>query len=177
MACRSGNVRPRPWAPAMTRSMTAWRKFLNAGAFHHADVLVMGGEMTGRAMVPLVADGRGWRVTFEEQPHRLSGEAEMAAMETHIADRGHYPVRLSQDEVEAFANDAVLVDRRFTAEIRHRLERWMAMADERLAGSAIRCLVAPAADGHFDVGPLVTATTRVELATANAIGLEGVTLV
>ena len=32
-------------------SDVCWRKFLNAGAFHKADVLVMGGDMTGKAMV------------------------------------------------------------------------------------------------------------------------------
>ena len=34
-------------------SEVCWRKFLNAGAFHKADVLVMGGDMTGKAMVPI----------------------------------------------------------------------------------------------------------------------------
>ena len=35
-------------------SEVCWRKFLNAGAFHKADVLIMGGDMTGKAMVPIV---------------------------------------------------------------------------------------------------------------------------
>ena len=39
-----------------------WRKFLNAGKFHKADVLIMGGDMTGKAMVPIVADGSSWEL-------------------------------------------------------------------------------------------------------------------
>ena len=35
-------------------SDVCWRKFLNAGKFHKADVLIMGGDMTGKAMVPIV---------------------------------------------------------------------------------------------------------------------------
>ena len=37
-------------------SEVCWRKFLNAGKFHKADVLIMGGDMTGKAMVPIVAE-------------------------------------------------------------------------------------------------------------------------
>ncbi len=33
-------------------SEVCWRKFLNAGKFHKADVLIMGGDMTGKAMSP-----------------------------------------------------------------------------------------------------------------------------
>ena len=36
-------------------SEVCWRKFLNAGTFHKADNLVMGGDMTGKAMVPIVS--------------------------------------------------------------------------------------------------------------------------
>ncbi len=36
-------------------SEVCWRKFLNAGKFHKADVLIMGGDMTGKAMVPIVS--------------------------------------------------------------------------------------------------------------------------
>ncbi|MBD0289951.1 MAG: metallophosphoesterase, partial [Thermoleophilia bacterium] len=31
-----------------------WRKFLNAAAFYEADVLVLGGDLTGKILVPLV---------------------------------------------------------------------------------------------------------------------------
>jgi len=35
-------------------SETCWRKFLNAAKFYGCDVLVCGGDMTGKAIVPLV---------------------------------------------------------------------------------------------------------------------------
>ena len=86
-------------------SDVCWRKFLNAGAFHKADVLIMGGDMTGKAMVPIVANGSGWDVTIQDQHHALATEAELVAMEKRISDRGYYPVRLSRDEVNAWSDD------------------------------------------------------------------------
>ena len=96
-------------------SEVCWRKFLNAGAFHKADVLIMGGDMTGKAMVPIVPQGSGWRLSLQDQEHILSTEAELIAMEKRILDRGYYPIRLSADEVAAWEADPTLVDDRFKA--------------------------------------------------------------
>jgi Icc-related predicted phosphoesterase len=158
-------------------SEICWRKFLNAGTFHKADVLVMGGDMTGKAMVPIVANGSGWDVTIQDQHHALATETELAAMEKRISDRGYYPVRLSRDEVDAWASEPTLVDARFKAEILRTVERWIALADERLGSSSIRCIVSPANDDMFEVDPIIAAGRHVELGEANTIDLEGFSLV
>jgi hypothetical protein len=158
-------------------SDVCWRKFLNAGTFHKADVLVMGGDMTGKAMVPIVANGSSWDVTLQEQRHVLSTEDELRAMEKRIADRGYYPVRLSRDEVDAWSDDPAAVDVRFKQEMLASVERWLALADERLKGSGIRCIVSPANDDIFEIDPLIEAAELVDLGESNAIELDGFKLV
>jgi len=158
-------------------SEICWRKFLNAGSFHKADVLIMGGDMTGKAMVPIVAANGGWEVTLQEQRFELTTEDELLAMEKRIGGRGYYPVRLSRDELAAWAADPSLVDARFKAEMLAAVERWMALADERLAGKGIRCVVSPANDDMFEIDPIIDAARHVELGEANTIALDGFTLV
>jgi hypothetical protein len=158
-------------------SEVCWRKFLNAGAFHKADVLIMGGDMTGKAMVPIVATPDGWALSLQEQRHELSSEDEVRAMEKRIADRGYYPVRLTRDEIDAWSDDPGLVDERFKSEILRAVERWMTLADERLAGSGIRCVVSPANDDMFEIDPIIERAERVELGEANVIDLDGLALV
>ena len=158
-------------------SDVCWRKFLNAGAFHKADVLVMGGDMTGKAMVPIVANGSGWELTLQDQKLTLTTEAEVVAMEKRISDRGYYPIRLSREEVDAWADDASLVDARFKAEIVHGVERWMAIADEKLRGSQIRCIVSPANDDMFEIDELIERADSAILGEAVAIDLEGLTMI
>ncbi len=159
-------------------SEVCWRKFLNAGAYHQADVLIMGGDMTGKAMVPIVGNGGGtWEVTLQEQRHTLTGEDELKTMEKRVLDRGYYPVRLSRDEVDAWSADPALVDARFKQEMLGAVERWMALADERLKGSKIRCIVSPANDDMFEIDPLIERAERVDLGEGNTIALDGFTVV
>jgi Icc-related predicted phosphoesterase len=158
-------------------SDVCWRKFLNAGAFHKADVLIMGGDMTGKAMVPITGSGSKWRVTLQEQEHALDGEDAVAAMEKRIHDRGYYPIRLEPDEMAAWQADPDKVDARFKHEMVSQVQRWMDLADERLAGKSIRCIVSPANDDIFEVDSIIAAAKEVELGESNLIDLDGFSMV
>jgi Icc-related predicted phosphoesterase len=158
-------------------SEVCWRKFLNAGAFHKANVLIMGGDMTGKAMVPIVKRASDWRLNLQDQEHVLTTEEEVRAMEKRILDRGYYPIRLTPEEVAAWEADPALVDARFKAEMIGGVERWMALADERLKSTSIRCIVSPANDDIFELDPVIEAAERVDLGEQNTIELDGFTMV
>ena len=158
-------------------SDVCWRKFLNAGTFHKADVLIMGGDMTGKAMVPITGSGSSWKVTLQDQVHSLEGEEAVAAMEKRIQDRGYYPIRLSPDEMADWQANPDKVDVRFKAEMLGQVERWMALADERLAGKGIRCVVSPANDDMFEIDPIIDAAKLVDLGESNLIQLDGFSMV
>ena len=47
-------------------SETCWRKFLNSGKHYEAKIMILGGDMTGKALVPIVEDGPGrWKLRDE----------------------------------------------------------------------------------------------------------------
>jgi Icc-related predicted phosphoesterase len=158
-------------------SEVCWRKFLNAGKFHKADVLIMGGDMTGKAMVPIVGRDGSWELTLQEQKYVLASDEELTAMEKRIRDRGYYPVRTTPDELESWAADGAVVDARFKAEMLRSVEAWMALADERLADTGIRCVVSPANDDMFEIDPIIDRAQHVQLGEGNTIGFDGFTLV
>ena len=79
-------------------SETCWRKFLNSGKHYEADVVVLGGDMTGKALVPIVHDGGGsWHATLLENREKLEGEEAVAAFEDAVIRRGYYPFRTEPD--------------------------------------------------------------------------------
>ena len=60
-------------------SERTWRKFLNAAAFYQADVLVMGGDVMGKLVIPVIrgADGRH-RATIHGRVEHLETDADVA---------------------------------------------------------------------------------------------------
>ena len=81
-------------------SETCWRKFLNAGKHYNADVIVLGGDMTGKALVPVINDGGGrWHATLLENRAELTTEEEVVAFEDAVIRRGYYPFRTTPDEL------------------------------------------------------------------------------
>jgi uncharacterized protein len=113
-------------------SSKCFRKFINAGAVYRADVLVLGGDIAGKALQTIVrgADGR-YRCRFIGVDHDVSAGLELEALERLIGDHGYYAYRAEPGEVEARRADGSL-DRLFVELMEQRLDGWLTIADERL---------------------------------------------
>ena len=119
-------------------SEVCWRKFLNAGRFYNADVVILGGDITGKAVVPVVAAaGGGYRVR-QFSGDRVLDADEVAAAETRVRDMGFYPYRTTEDELEAVWDNPEAVNEIFLSLMRSTLARWLDLAADRLAGTRIR---------------------------------------
>lgn len=159
-------------------SETCWRKFLNSGRHYEADVLVLGGDMTGKALVPIVDDGGGrWHATLLENRHDLDGEEAVSQFEDAVRRRGYYPFRTDPDELAGYEADPGAADRFFHEQMLATVERWMALADEKLEGTGIRAFACPGNDDQFDIDPVIEASKHVELAEGRVIDLDAYQLV
>jgi Icc-related predicted phosphoesterase len=155
-------------------SETCWRKFLNSGAHYGADVMILGGDMTGKALVPVVHDGGDrWHGTLQEQRRELTGDDEVAAFEQNVIRRGYYPFRTTPDELAELESDTQRLDDLFHGEMLGTVERWMAMAADKLAGEPQRVFVCPGNDDQFEVDEILGAATRVELAEGRVVEVDG----
>ncbi|HLH66691.1 MAG TPA: hypothetical protein VKV27_13410 [Solirubrobacteraceae bacterium] len=155
-------------------SEVCWRKFLNSGEHYKADVIILGGDMTGKALVPIVDDGGGrWHATLLENRSELHGEEEVAAFEQAVIRRGYYPFRVSPDELAELSQDEPRWHALFEEKMLETVERWMAMADDKLAGSGIRCFVCPGNDDQLEVDEVVARAKHVELGEGRVIDLGG----
>jgi Icc-related predicted phosphoesterase len=117
-----------------------WRKFVNAGAFYQADVLVMGGDITGKAVVPIVQAADGLRVP-QLIGDRLAPVHELEQLERRVRDQGFYPYHTSEEELAAAHGDEEAISALFARAMAESLRRWLRLAEERLAGPKIRLCV------------------------------------
>jgi uncharacterized protein len=113
-------------------SEQCFRKFLNAGAAYGPDVMVLGGDVAGKAVQAIVRhdDGR-YRFTFRGRENDLADGDDLRRVERLIADNGYYPWRSSPGELEGRIEDGT-VDELLRDLMRERLASWMELAGERL---------------------------------------------
>jgi Icc-related predicted phosphoesterase len=154
-------------------SEVCWRKFLNSGAHYKADVIILGGDMTGKALVPIIDDGGGrWHATLLENREALEGEDQVAAFENAVIRRGYYPFRVTPDELRELSENEPLWHALFEKHMLATVERWMALADEKLAGTGIRCFVCPGNDDQLEVDEVIANAKTVELGEGRVLELD-----
>ena len=122
-------------------SNRCFRKFLNAAKFYKAQVLVMGGDILGKAIIFLEETRPGIYVTQERgQRLELTSEADVREFEKIAADKGMYTYRCREGERDALHASGE-VESVFERLMKERLLEWITMADERLAGTGVLCYI------------------------------------
>jgi uncharacterized protein len=126
-------------------SEVCWRKFLNAGKHYRADVLIMGGDIIGKAIVPIVQNNGHSTSRFHRRDVALESESAIQDFEKQVRNAGYYPARLTPDEVAHLDQSDEARTALFERVVRHELQRWLAIAAEK-ADRKIRVYVIPGND-------------------------------
>jgi len=78
-----------------------FRKFINAGKFYNAGVLVLGGDITGKMIVPIVKEPDGsYKCEFGGTHYDLKSQDQLNETVKGIKDSGFYPHVTEPKEVE-----------------------------------------------------------------------------
>jgi Icc-related predicted phosphoesterase len=158
-------------------SEVCWRKFLNSAAFYKADLVVLGGDVTGKAMVPITEHNGYWQVTVRGETHRLETREELDGIVTRIRNSGFYPAMVSPDELAVLGADPAAVDRRFSTEMLSSLDRWLDMADGKLRGGDVPCILNGGNDDIFEIDAVIESSPCVSFAEGKLLDLGGFSLV
>jgi uncharacterized protein len=137
------------------------RKFLNAGKFYGCDTLIMGGDITGKMIVPIVDRGQGQHTaTLYGRSLEVTDDG-MAKLRKTIADAGFYPYETTPEEMAEFhANPAAVTDL-FAQLMNRTLNNWLQLAEDRLAGTGIQCYFAPGNDDPIFVDDILRSSATV----------------
>jgi len=140
------------YATDLHGSDMTWRKFINAAQFYKVDALICGGDLMGKVVIPLVkTSGSTWRASLQGQAHELATTSELHAFTQRLGTLGHYWIELDEDEYDSYVGNEERIDSLFDELAKQRLQKWVALAEERLAGTHIRCLITGGNDDTDDV--------------------------
>jgi uncharacterized protein len=148
-----------------------FRKFVNAASFYSADFLILGGDITGKTLVPITRARDGYTAQIGGRRYANLDKAGRLEVEQLIRDRGQYPIVGTTEELMRLEEDAER-ERMFTEVVHTELERWMALADERLHDTGVRCFVTPGNDDFFEIDPLLRRATSVEFVEGQRVTLS-----
>lgn len=128
-------------------SELVFRKFLAAASQYKANTLIVGGDVTGKAMIPVVHQGNGVYVGYLfGRKEEASTPEELEKVKRTISNVGFYPIVLEKEEAEALENDRQKLDARFEEEMRKRVHEWMVLAEEKLAPQNMHLYFMPGND-------------------------------
>jgi len=155
-----------------------WRKFLNAARSYESEVLIMGGDLTGKAVIPLVEKDGGYEIELFGEKQWVGEEEQVAELERQVRGKGMYPHRMSPQEVDRVA--ALSEDERevwFAEVMLDTFNQWLDLAGERLAGSGARCFVMPGNDDPPGVAEAIVAAQGVESCDGELVEFDGYSMV
>lgn len=155
-------------------SRKCWKKFLASWRFYEADLIVLGGDITGKFVVPIIEQPGGHKTaTFLGVERRAETADELEALKVRIADAGQYAYETTPDEYEHYRRDQSRVDELFNRLVVDRVEEWVREADEKLHGIGVRCFVSGANDDFFEVDEVLARSEVIEDPNGRVIELEG----
>ncbi|MGC8873031.1 MAG: metallophosphoesterase family protein [Chloroflexia bacterium] len=142
-------------------STPTFRKFVNAANFYKVHALVLGGDITGKMLVPVLREAGGrFSATLQERPYVLENEEEVAAFAKHVAKMGFYTAIVTPEEYARLAEDAEARERLYREQARERLREWIRFAEERLGGTDVLCYITGGNDDPPEILALLQEEAR-----------------
>jgi Icc-related predicted phosphoesterase len=157
-------------------SEMCWRKFLNAAKFYEADILICGGDMTGKAIVPIVQEDGNFTFTLAGVQQTV-GADQVGEIEAQIRRKGYYPLQMNVERLHELDQNEEMRAETFQQVMLDGVDRWMGMAADKLRGTGVRCFVCPGNDDEMEVDDVIRRSDLVELGEGRMLDIDGWTMI
>jgi hypothetical protein len=137
-------------------SEKCYLKFLNAAKFYQADTVIMGGDITGKMLIPVIKDRDGkYHATFLGSKHTISKESEVEDLQRRIRFAGYYPYLTDVDEMQRLQGDEEKVHSIFVQVMLSTVKRWVDLAEERLKTTGTKIYITGGNDDLSEVEGII----------------------
>ncbi|MGD0423672.1 MAG: metallophosphoesterase [Candidatus Bathyarchaeia archaeon] len=155
-------------------SNRAFKKFVKAAKFYKADVLVLGGDITGKMIVPMVKQRDGSiKTSLFGQEKILKDETEAKIVEGDIRDSGYYPFYSSQEEINEIEADKSKLKDLFTKLMHDSVVSWVDYTQEQLKGTNVICYITGGNDDHQSIVDAIKETDNVKNPDNRVVQIDG----
>jgi uncharacterized protein len=163
-AARASETLSLYYASDVHGSDLCWRKFLGAGRFYGVQALIMGGDLTGKAIVPIEIDERGaFSTTFIGESRSGTTQDALEQLTEAIRFNGLYPWVAPASEIVRLGDDAAARASLLEEVMVKELTRWIDLADERMAAYGIDVYVMPGNDDPWSCDAVIESASFVQV--------------
>jgi len=155
-------------------STICFKKFVNSAKFYGADVLVLGGDLTGKAVIPIAEQTDGTFLSFlHGETLTLKDKAEVEEFVKRNANMGFYPAVMSEAEFQRISGDQAAQDTLFKKLVLERVAEWAAFAGEKLKGTDIPMVAIPGNDDFHEIDELLTNAPHIDFHEMQVCDFKG----
>jgi len=124
-------------------------KFLNAAKAYKASAIILGGDITGKMIIPLVPKGPNTYTVYGGEAIGTFDVSDLQEVTKKIMGSGYYPHVMTDQEYERMKTEKETLDTLFSNLMKQQVERWNNIAEERLKGTEVKCYISPGNDDRF----------------------------
>lgn len=147
-----------------------FKKFLAAASFYDANLLILGGDLVGKDIVPIRKRTNGkLEAKWRGGVINLTTDGELREFQQVCADGGSYSTIVAEDDEISESKAIELLEQAAYS----RLESWMSKASDKFAGSGIQILVIPGNDDPPSIDEVLTDNEVILNIERRVVTLEG----
>ena len=137
-------------------SESCFGKFVNAAKIYKADALIIGGDLTGKQIIPIVRrPDKTYQVTFLGETLILRNEEELAKAKKRISSIGYYIHVADESDMKTLHEDEAKLQETFAIKMRETVANWVELAERKLKGSGVTLYMMPGNDDDLTIDPLL----------------------
>ena len=144
-------------------SNICFKKFVNGAQFYGADVLVLGGDLTGKAVIPIAEQTDGTFLAFQHgQSVRIEGKSELDEFVKRQGNIGFYPAVMPESEYQRLKADPEEQAALFKRLVLERVREWASFAEDKLKGTGIPLVAIPGNDDFHEIDAILTQAPHID---------------
>ena len=144
-------------------SNVCFKKFVNSAQFYGADVLVLGGDLTGKAVIPIAEQQDGTFLAFQHgESVCIKDKGELDDFVKRQGNIGFYPAVMSEAEYQGLRADTDAQEALFKRLVLERIHEWADFAEAKLKGTEISLLALPGNDDFHEIDEILTKAAHVD---------------
>ena len=136
-------------------SEVCFMKFLNAAKAYKANAIILGGDITGKMIIPLVPKADKTYTVYGGDAIGTFEVSDVEEIKKKIMGSGYYPYIMSDQEYDHMRTEKDELDTLFSELMKQQVERWNNIAEERLKGTEVKCYISPGNDDRFIIDSVI----------------------